>query len=194
MARITDQKRIDRLKESTMKLVVAHGFGGASVSLIANDANVASGYFYLHYKGKYEMVNTLLQDVYQEVVGKLEELTEKGSNFNSIIENLIRHFFQIANNDPVKLKFLYVLTHDYSFVIDKEMRENINMLIQNIKEQGHASGELDKMLNEDDIYLCVILNTVQFINHQYKKSSKDIIFKKKDEDHLIYLTRKLLKQ
>ncbi|MBK6285485.1 MAG: hypothetical protein IPF54_25000 [Draconibacterium sp.] len=100
----------------------------------------------------------------------------------------------MANNDPVKLKFLYVLTHDYSFVIDKEMRENINMLIQNIKEQGHASGELDKMLNEDDIYLCVILNTVQFINQQYKKSSKDIIFKKKDEDHLIYLTRKLLKQ
>jgi AcrR family transcriptional regulator len=192
MARITDQKKIDRLKESTMKLVVAHGFGGASVSLIANDAHVASGYFYMQHKGKYEMVNSLLQDVYQEIVGKLEEFMGQGSSFSFIIENLVRHFFHMANNDPVKLKFLYVLMHDYNFAIDKEMRDNINGLIQKMKEMGHSSGELDKMLTEDDIYLCVILNTIQFINLKYKKSSKEIIFKKKDEDHLIYLTRKLL--
>jgi len=193
MARITDQRRIERLKESTMKLVVAHGFGGASVSLIANDANVASGYFYLHYIGKYEMVKSLLQGVYQEVVDKLEELEGNGSTFKNTIEQMIRHFFQMANNEPIKLKFLYVLTHDYSFVIDKAMRENIYGLIQRLKEQGHNSGELDKHLNEDDIYLCTVLNTIQFINYQYKKTSKDIIFKKKDEDHLIYLTSKLLK-
>lgn len=58
MARITDVNRIKRLKDSTMKLVVENGFGGASAAMIAIDAKVASGYFYMHYKGKYEMVNS----------------------------------------------------------------------------------------------------------------------------------------
>ena len=193
MARITDQKRIERLKQSTMKLVVEHGFGGASASLIAKDANVASGYFYMHYKGKYEMVNTLLHDVYQEVVQKFEELTSNGSTFNDIIEKMIRHFFSMANAEPIKLKFLYVLTNDYSFVIDKEMHENIFKIINVLMYDGHSSGQLDKNINQSDLYLMVIINTIQNINQHYKNSEKPVIFNKKDEDHLIYLVNKVLR-
>ncbi len=192
MARITDQNKIDRLKQSTMKLVVEHGFGGASASLIAKDANVASGYFYLHYKGKYEMVNALLQDVYQEIVSKFEELTNDEFSFNDIIEKMIRHFFSMANASPIKLKFLYVLTNDYSFVIDKEMHDNIFKIINVLMFDGHSSGQLDKKINQSDLYLTVIINTIQFINQYYKNSAKPVIFKKADEDHLIYLIKKIL--
>lgn len=192
MARITDHKKIERLKQSTMKLVVEKGFGGASASLIAKDANVASGYFYMHYKGKYEMVNALLHDVYQEIVSKFEELTNDGSSFKDIIEKMIRHFFSMANETPIKLKFLYVLTNDYSFVIEKEMHDNIFKIINILMFDGHSSGQLDKKINQSDLYLTVIINTIQYINQFYKNSSKPVIFKKKDEDHLIYLINKIL--
>lgn len=193
MARITDQNRIERLKHSTMKLVVEHGFGGASASLIAKDAEVASGYFYMHYKGKYEMVNSLLHDVYQEVVSKFEELTNNGSTFDEIIDKMIRHFFALANAEPIKLKFLYVLINDYSFAIDSEMRDNIFKIINVLVFDGYSSGQLDKNVSEADLYLYVIINTIQYINQCYKNAGKQIIFEKKDEDHLIYLTRKILK-
>jgi AcrR family transcriptional regulator len=176
-----------------MKLVVEHGFGGASASLIAKDAKVASGYFYMHYKGKYEMVNALLHDVYQEVVSKFEELTNNGSTFSDIIENMIRHFFALANAEPIKLQFLYVLINDYSFVIDSEMRDNIFKIINVLVFDGYSSGQLDKKVTESDLYLFVIINTIQYINQCYKNAGKQIIFEKKDEDHLIYLTRKILK-
>lgn len=193
MARITDKKKIERLKQSTMKLVVERGFGGASASLIAKDAKVASGYFYLHYKGKYEMVNALLHDVYKEVLEKFEELTSHDSTFIEIIENMIRHFFVMANSDPIKLKFLYVLTNDYSFVIDKKMHENIFKIINVLVYDGHASGQLDKKINQSDLYLIVVINTIQYINQFYKNSNKKIILGKENEDHLIYLTTKILK-
>jgi AcrR family transcriptional regulator len=193
MARITDQNRIERLKHSTMKLVVEHGFGGASASLIAKDAEVASGYFYMHYKGKYEMVNSLLHDVYQEVVSKFEELTNNGSTFDEIIDKMIRHFFALANAEPIKLKFLYVLINDYSFAIDSEMRDNIFKIINVLVFDGYTSGQLDKNVSEADLYLYVIINTIQYINQSYKNAGKQIIFEKKDEDHLVYLTRKILK-
>lgn len=193
MARITDQNKIDRLKQSTMKLVVEKGFGGASASLIAKDANVASGYFYIHYKGKYEMVNALLHNVYQEIVSKFEELTNTETSFSNIIENMIRHFFSMANAEPIKLKFLYVLTNDYSFVIDKKMYDNIFKIINILMFDGHSSGQLDKKINQSDLYLTVIINTIQFINQSYKNSSKHVVFKKNDEDHLIYLINKILR-
>ena len=193
MARITDQNRIERLKQSTMKLVVEHGFGGASASLIAKDAEVASGYFYMHYKGKYEMVNTLLHDVYEEVVHKFEELTSQESSFHEIIENMIRHFFKMANNDPIKLKFLYVLTNEYSFVIDRKMHENIFKILNLLVYDGHSSGQLDNEINQADLYLFVVINTIQYINQCYKNSDEPVFFEKKDEDHLIHLINKVLR-
>lgn len=193
MARITDQNRIERLKQSTMKLVVEHGFGGASASLIAKDADVATGYFYMHYKSKYELVNTLLHDVYQEVVSEFEKITTEGLSFGKIVEKMIRYFFSMANDAPVKLKFLYVLTNDYNFVIEKEMHDNVFKILTVLTSDGHSSGQLDREIQPSDLYLIVIINTIQYINQCYKSVKKEVIFKKKDEDHLIYLTNKVLK-
>jgi AcrR family transcriptional regulator len=176
-----------------MKLVIEHGFGGASVSLIAKDAEIASGYFYMHYKSKYDLVNTLLHNVYQEVVSKFEEITREDLSFGEIVEKMIRHFFSMANEAPVKLKFLYVLTNDYNFVIEKEMHDNVYKILNVLTFDGHSSGQLDKEIQPADLYLVVIINTIQYINQCYKNAKKEIVFKKSDEDHLIYLTNKVLK-
>jgi len=193
MARIADKNKVERLKESTMKLVVEKGFGGASAILITKDAKVASGYFYLHYKSKYEMVNAILQNVYSEVVDKLEELIQKSMPFSDMIEQLIRHFVGIANKEPIKVKFLYVLTNDYNFIIDRKIHDNTIKFITQLKEYGHSSGMLDPKLNENDLYLILVTNTLQFINHYYKAAGENIKIPKKDEDHLLYMINKILK-
>ena len=193
MARVTDLKRIERLKQSTMKLVVEKGFGGASAILIAKDAGVAAGYFYRLYKGKKEMVNSLLQDVYQEMFTKFQELSLQGLTFSVITENMIRNFIELANANPVKIKFLYVLTHDYSFVVDSSIKENIFHLLIQLKNLGHESGELDKEINEDDLYQILIMNVLQTINLGFRKQKGKNSFKNPATEHLVYLTGKVLR-
>lgn len=193
MARITDLKRIERLKQSTMKLVVEKGFGGASAILIAKDAGVAAGYFYMHYKGKKEMVNSLLQEVYHEMFTKFEELSLQRLTFSMITENMIRNFIELANANPVKIKFLYVLTHDYSFVVDPSIKESIFQLLIQLKNLGHESGELDKEINEDDLYQILIMNVIQTINLAFRKQKGKNSFKNQATEHLIYLTGKVLR-
>lgn len=193
MARITDLKRIERLKQSTMKLVVEKGFGGASAILIAKDAGVASGYFYMHYKGKKEMVNSLLQEVYHEMFTKFQELSLQGQTFSVITENMIRNFIELANSNPVKIKFLYVLTHDYSFVVDPSIKENIFQLLIQLKNLGHESGELDQKISEDDLYQILIMNVLQTINLAFRKQKGKNSFKNQAMEHLIYLTGKVLR-
>ncbi|WP_346862225.1 TetR/AcrR family transcriptional regulator [uncultured Draconibacterium sp.] len=193
MARITDQKKIERLKQATMKLVVERGFGGASAALIAKEAEVASGYFYMHYKGKYEMVNSILQEVYQEVFGEFEVLIEKELSFSETIETMVRDFVRMANAEPIKVKFLYVLTNDYSFVIDQTIRENTFEIIRKVKEFGQSSNALDAAISEDDLYLILFINTIQYINQRYKNSKQKVKISDADVDHLLYLFNKILR-
>lgn len=193
MARIADITKIERLKNATMKLVVERGFGGASVALIADEAGIASGYFYRHYKGKYELVNSILQEVYQEVFAEFDDLLQKGYAFSEIIARVVRHFVQMANNEPIKVKYLYVLTNDYSFVIDENLRTETFAKIRKIKELGYSAGSLDKKISEDDLYLILFVNTMQYINHRYKKSDQKVEITNKDVEHLLYLFNKFLK-
>jgi AcrR family transcriptional regulator len=193
MARITDQKKIERLKQATMKLVVERGFGGASAALIAKEAEVASGYFYMHYKGKYEMVNSILQEVYQEVFGEFEGLIEQDLSFTETIETMVRDFVRMANAEPIKVKFLYVLTNDYSFVIDQTIRENTFQIISKVKEFGHNSNALDAAISEDDLYLILFINTIQYINQRYKSGKQKVKISDADVDHLLYLFNKILR-
>lgn len=191
MARITDQNKVQRLKQSTMKLVVEKGFGGASAALISKDAQVASGYFYMHYEGKYEMVNSILHEVYNEVLVHFEDFVQQGYSFWETVEKITRHFIDIANTEPVKIKFLYVLTNDYSFVLEKEIKENTYRIINRLREMGQESGDLDGNISGDDLYLILLATIFQYINLHFKRNETKI--QEKETEHLLYLIRKLLK-
>lgn len=193
MARITDHHKIERLKQSTMKLVVKHGFGGASAALISKDAGVATGYFYMHYKGKYEMVNTIFQEVYQEFIVFFEELEPHNMSFSDSIETIIHRFVKMANAEPIKVKFLYVLSSDYSFAIDPNIRENNFRVIRKLKERGQKANFLDPQITEDDLYLILFITSIQYINQLFKKSSKGVKITETEEKHLFYLITKFLK-
>jgi AcrR family transcriptional regulator len=194
MARITDLNRIKRLKDSTMKLVVENGFGGASAAMIAIDAKVASGYFYMHYKGKYEMVNSLLQEVFQEAAYKLDEYLKTEHSFFQIVEEIVDHIFFIASIDPVKLKFLYVLSNDYSFVLDDEIKINVFNFLKRLKELGQTSKSIDPKINEEDLYLLLLVNTIQYINLRFKFFSAKGDLTQEDKEHFLYIIQKVLIQ
>jgi len=193
MARITDQSRVERLKEATMKLVAEKGFGGASALLIANHAKVSMGYFYRHYKSKEEMVNALLSEVFIEIAGNIEDLIKKGSRFNEIIKSLVHFFIELANSDPIKIKFFSVLFNDYRFKMEASSKEQVLGYIQRIMEMGQKENELDAKLSADDLFLILVVNTLQTINQRFKYSNLPVIFYENDEEHMLYIITKTIK-
>ncbi len=139
------------------------------------------------------MVNTIFQEVYQEFIILFEELEPDHAPFIESIETIIHRFVNLANTEPIKVKFLYVLTNDYSFVIDPNIRENNFQVINRLKERGQKSNSLDPRITEDDLYLILFINSLQFINQRFKKSQKEVIISESDEKHLFYLINKFLK-
>lgn len=176
-----------------MKLVAEQGYGGASATLIAKDAKVSVGYFYMHYKGKYELVNSLLLEVYQEVADKLDELISNGSSFEELVSSVIRYFFQMANNEPVKIKFFYVLSNDYRFKSDHVVKESMFEYLHKVMNIGLSSNQLDKAITANDLFLVLVIYTIQFINQRFKNASSHVKFTMEEQEHLLYLINKILK-
>lgn len=193
MARVTDQNRVERLKEATMKLVAEKGFGGASALLIASQAKVSMGYFYRHYNSKEEMVNALLDEVFTEVTGNIEELIQKGSQFNELISGLIHYFIAMANTNPIKIKFFSVLFNDYRFKMEASSKEQVLGYIQRVMEVGYKENSLDPKLFADDMFLILVVNTLQTINQRFKYSNAPVVFNSSDEEHILYIITKTIK-
>jgi TetR/AcrR family transcriptional regulator, repressor of fatR-cypB operon len=168
MARITDDSKLERIKDAAMQLVVAKGYGGASISEIAKTAKVAEGYLYRHYKSKSDLIEDLLYKNINELIDKFENLTNSNHPVLFVFDQLVRTLFEIANHDPIKIKLLYVLMNDYNFVIQEKQRKRIQNLCKKVKENGHASGEINSNVDEEEIYLLAVTYPIQFINLRLK--------------------------
>jgi AcrR family transcriptional regulator len=168
MARSIDQTKIDRIKESTLQMVVSKGYGGASISNIAKAAGVADGYLYRFYKGKTELINDLLFTGVNQITSQLETQLEQPYDSYNLIEKTIRAIFSVATTHPVWIKFLYVLMHDYNFNIQEEQRLHIVKLCRQVKEIGLKLGQLRDSVTEEEIYLMCVVYPIQLINLRFK--------------------------
>jgi TetR/AcrR family transcriptional regulator, repressor of fatR-cypB operon len=168
MARIVDETKIERIKEATIEMVVSKGYGGASISEITRLAGVAEGYLYRYYKSKSELVNDLLYQSLNEVADKLEKSLDSEHSIKEILGQLIRMLFESANKHPEKIKFLYVLMNDYNFKIQEGQINRIHGLTKRVMDIGHASGEISKLIDEEEIYLLGVNYPIQFINLRLK--------------------------
>lgn len=149
-------------------MVVLKGYGGASISEIAKMAGVAEGYLYRHYSGKAELVNDLLFSSLEELISKLETLLDSHHSVKEIFGNLTSTLFDMAINHPDRIKFLYVLMHDYNFKIQDEQRKKIISLCNLVRELGQKSGELSMDVDEEEIYMIGVAYPIQQINLRLK--------------------------
>jgi AcrR family transcriptional regulator len=105
MARTIDDNKLERIKKSTLEMVVSMGYGGASISKIAKQANVAEGYLYRFYKSKNELVNDLLYSNVDELADNMEELLNQQHSVWEVFKLLIKRLIEISISNPEKIKF-----------------------------------------------------------------------------------------
>jgi AcrR family transcriptional regulator len=168
MARLIDETKIERIRNTTVEMVVNKGFGGASISEIAKKAGVAEGYLYRYYKGKTELVDDLLFSNLNELINNMEEFLDDLHSIKDIFEQLIRVLFEIANKYPERVKFLFVLMHDYNFSLQSDQRNRIIDLCKRLKEKGLITKEINNTIDEEEIFLLGFTYPIEFINLRFK--------------------------
>ena len=65
---IGDKSTLERIIESATNLFLEHGYEGVGLREIARSADVTTGAFYRHFKGKKELFAAIVGDVYDEII------------------------------------------------------------------------------------------------------------------------------
>ena len=192
--RAIDENKITELEKATAEFVVEHGYGGASVGKIAEQAGVSKGYLYRFYKTKQELVQSLLTRYINLIVNEIEECLSKDVSTDKVISTLIRHIFTMAKNHPVNIKFIYVLMHDYNFQLEELQRKEIRDILQKFYQRGILKNTLDPEVIPEEIFTIAVIYPIDFINLRFKNFFKKTTWSEKDITRVIQFCTQTLKK
>ncbi len=193
MAKIIDESKLKRIKEAAIELVVQLGYGGASISAIARQANVAVGYLYRFYNSKYDLVSDLLDDKIKDITGQLEVMMAQCSTIQQVISPLVDYFFHLAQHQPHHIRFIYTLINDYRFSILPDQHQRIHGLCRQLLLRGQETREIDTAFTSEEIYLMTVIYPVEFINVRFKQLFSEQVLSEDDKERVVRLCMGALK-
>ena len=187
MARITDPERLERIKESTMALIVENGYLGVTISNIAQRAQVSTGHLYRHFDSKEALINFLINDSFSALRNSVSQLLEENSSVHDVITYQFRSLLQMANETPVKARFACSLASDPRYNVRNTL--NIRTIAQHILDKGRQNHEIGEHITLEMALLFLIQTPIGFMAQKLNNSPESGI----TEDEILLLTQLCLK-
>ncbi len=149
--RRTDTDKIERVKRATIRTVVEKGYFGATISMIAKEADVSDGYLYRHYKNKSELVESLFIENKDKFHDFIFETIPAKPTVREVLENICNFILQSYETQPDLIHFYVVLAHDHSFEFPDKVRRDIRHIGELLQEKGRRTGEVGESTEVEDI-------------------------------------------
>lgn len=165
MARITDPDKLNRIKDSTMNLIVRNGYSGITIAAIASEAQVSAGYLYRHFKGKDELISSLVLENFETLQSTVSRLLEESGDITTVVQYYFRALFEIANTDPTKARFICILYRDSRFRQDAQDKSilKIPAIAERILLKGQKTGEINSRTTVPEIMLFLLNLPIDYI-------------------------------
>lgn len=175
----TEPTKIELIKQSAIKLMSEHGITATSVSQIAKDAKVSDGYLYRHYKSKEELVESMMYDILSMVNTQIENLMEDSETIDVLVYKFNDYVYQKAIDEPHVIKFIIMLQNDFSYIIHKNLCDEVNKLCTKIA-YSKKYDTISKELTIEDIYIAVIALPFQYYSIIHREIFEVDYFKNKE--------------
>ncbi len=192
MARQIDEGKLEAIKQATVEIVVSEGIAGASISKIAQRANVSAGYLYSFYKGKRELLETLFEERLQVIHDLLLHEIEHHKTVKGIVSVFVETIYDIANKEPQMISFISKLLSDFSFDLPKKFKESVTKICKKVIEIGTETREINPKINDEVLYMVIVGGILNFVNIRLRNIFEKKSFQQEDTDHTVELLLKTL--
>ncbi|MBS9766345.1 MAG: TetR/AcrR family transcriptional regulator [Flavobacteriaceae bacterium] len=192
MARQIDEGKLEAIKKATVEIVVSEGIAGASVSKIAEKANVSAGYLYRFYKGKRELLETLFEERFEIIHNLLLHEIEQQKTVKGIVSIFVETVYGIANNEPQMISFISKLLSDFSFDLPCKFKDNVATICKKVIEIGTKTKEINPKINDEVLYIVIVGGILNFVNIRLRNIFEKKSFQQEDTDHTVELLLKTL--
>lgn len=179
--RTKDENKLTAIFDATVSLTAKVGIAGLKMSLIAQEAEVATGTIYLYYKNKKDLLNAVYTNLKSEgifsVMGKIERLP---------IEVQLFRLWEVA--------FEYHVTHNNKSIFMEQFELSPMISSENKTLEAEGLSYLYKALEDaktkgivrpinNHIIMSLILG---FMKHIAAQATKGILYTNEDMKHLCY--------
>jgi len=193
MVKPTDIKKLHKVREAAIKVIVERGYYGATISQISKEAGVSDGYLYRHYSGKAELVRELFVESMEYFHSVVLEAIDKEESLDEVLFSTFSFLSQMLKNDPDTMAFIFIMDHDHSFEFPYEIRQGFKEIGEKLKQLGIESGDISRKLNEEDILAIVFGLPIKYMEMRRKSIISNNPFTDKDINTLVSICRNALK-
>lgn len=192
MARVTEPMKMERIKNATMEIMAEAGYGGLSIAKISKKAGVSSGYLYLHYSGKEELVLDIIDANLHLVRDRI--LYANNAQVQTVYDflyNIIDNFFELANSEPILARFITKLALELSVPTKakEQQKQEMNKIAETILTLGRKTGEIDSQMTYREIELVFFTLPFRYIDLEFDEN-KNKKFTKKEIERLTEICMK----
>ncbi len=177
MARITDPSKLEKIKASTMELIIRNGYRGVTISSIAKDAGVSAGYLYRHFDSKLELIDSLVEDCVREFRAGMLSVVRPNDSFETIVEAHMRNMVDVTLMSPLKILFLNSLMNDTGSDLRSELAKYPEVEIKHFFDIMTDKGKHDGIIGDDfevtDLMIQLIIMPFQYIRLKLDGSFED---------------------
>ena len=193
MVKPTDIKKLHKVREAAVKVIVERGYYGATISQISKEAGVSDGYLYRHYSGKAELVRELFVESMEYFHSVVLEAIDKQESLDEVLFSTFSFLSQMLKNDPDTMAFIFIMDHDHSFEFPDEIRRGFKEIGEKLKQLGIENGDISWKLNEEDILAIVFGLPIKYMEMRRKSIISNKPFTDKDINTLVSICRNALK-
>jgi len=129
-----------KLLSAAKRVFSQRGYHSAQISHIIDEAGVARGTFYLHFKSKEEIFRELLEEVVEELKDRIKVIDPREDPVRQITENIARVIdFALEERELARIVFQRNSDPQLFSVIDRFFEE-VLFMIKGSLERGIAMG------------------------------------------------------
>jgi len=178
----------EKILEAALKLFSKKGFRETTIKDISKEVGITEGAIYRHFSTKEEIINSLLNEITQELRQKLLESIQKEETDEERLKAIIDTLLEYANAKPESFRFLNL----YHLLKEGLQVENLpGEIILRFLNELYLKGKLAVF---PEVALAVITGTVERIFIFKEKGILNKYTDKEVKNSVEALVQKLLKK
>ena len=171
--------------EAATKLIGEKGIQNVTTKNLAEQIGFSEPALYRHFKGKTDILVSVLEYFRGKMREGLEPLLAKEGSGLEKVHQLIKYQFDMFTNNPAVIMVIFAET---SFQYDKKLSNTVSKLLQQKKQlvltilrEGVIDGSVRNDIDLDQL-TSIILGSMRFNVLQWRLSSFDFDMNKKGEE------------
>ncbi len=165
-------EKYDKIIQVSLKLFVEKGFHNTPTSLIAKEANIATGTLFHYFENKETLINTVYIDSKDSLINALKANIDATLNIPDLIKKMFLSSIKWCLENPERFAFFQTFSNS-PFISDNTKEKVMEMFdfLEDVIEKGQKNGYF-KEISVELLFNAMFGIMIQMMNYFYEKPDR----------------------